>query len=429
MDNFDEQLEKALVIDAVYDYPRFMAYGVGPEDFASEKCKRLVVAAAAAWETGTVGLEGVGRALQAQGGLAWFGGLEGVTLELRTNGVADPERLRSLRRLRDLQKAAAEVSRHAGSGNLHEALAVLTEAQRTAADTSPIGKPLSATDLSIDVLTRLQDTKRSTKLVHPGFEYMAKAVGLIPSGSMLVLGGGTNVGKSGFSLEMLMAIAEVGNGCGGYVSVEDPPDVLSSRFVGSTSGVSSRDISQGNISRDEFNKIAKALNAAHDVYHNKLWFSFAVGGNDLDICACMSKLAARGCRIIVVDYVQAIESSKRQQDRRNEIRWLASRLKAHAQRLDIVLVLVSQLSRPPKGEEGREPSKHDLKEAGDLENAAEYVVLLWRQAESDSSMVNVKLAKSKYGAIGTTWQMRRAAPSWRLREVEHSLKLPVGFGG
>lgn len=105
-----------------------------------------------------------------------------------------------------------------------------------------------------------------------------------------------------------------------------------------------------------------------------------------------------------------------------------TRLKAHAARLGVALVIVSQLSRPKDKGEGYEPNKHDLKESGDLENGAEYVVLLWRSKDHDFAPVHLKLAKSKNGGIGNVWFMQRemyvedahgnrAPGSARMREV------------
>jgi replicative DNA helicase len=151
----------------------------------------------------------------------------------------------------------------------------------------------------------------------------------------------------------------------------------------------------------------------------KMFMAFCIGGNEIDVMAAMSRCAMRGAKIVVVDYVQTIDSSKRQQDRRNEIRWLCARLKAHAQRLNVHLVLLSQLSRPPKDDPFREPTKHDLKEAGDIENAAEYVLVLWRECDDDFAPVRIKLAKSKMGNVGCEWQMHRDAGA-RFVEVDGS---------
>lgn len=414
----DLALECAMAAESVFSFERYLALGAAPADYAYEHCRAVVEAAQSAWDAdGSVSAGTVARELQRAGKLAGLGGQSGLAELLTSFAVPDADRLRELRRLRGVRDAAAMVAQRASQGDLHGALGLLSDAQNNAIDSSAAGEPKDAFELGCVLVESLIQDTRAQSLVHPGLPIMAEALGEIPLGSMVVLGGGTNVGKSSVTLEMLLGAAARNVTCG-YVSCEDPESVLSSRLVSAKSGVSSRKLAQGTVDRDEWDAVSATTDELRSL-SGVLWFSFAVGGNEIDVCASMSKLAMRGCRMIVVDYIQAIDSSKRQQDRRNEIRWLCARIKAHAQRLNVALVLVSQLSRPGKGDEFKEPNKHDLKEAGDLENSAEYVILLWREAADDFAPINVKLEKSKFGNIGSRWKMVRGKGA-RLSEVDGS---------
>ena len=416
----DADLEWALAAEAVYAHGRYAALAVNAEDYGFEDPRHVVQAAHEAWELeGEVSLETVAKALQRAGRLMRLGGPDGLAAKLQAPAVPDVERLVELRRLRAVQSAATGVLVATERGDLQGALVALGEAQTTAIDAGRM-HAVEGFEMGARQLERLQQRKHATALVHPGFECLELATGSLPLGGMTVFGGATNVGKSSFSLE-LMAHAAARGVVSGYVSCEDPEAVVSSRFVSVYSGLSSRKILTGALDNHEWSRMGPTHEAMREV-RGRMWFAYAVGGSDVDVCAAMSRCAQMGAKIVIVDYVQAIESSKRQQDRRNEIRWLSARLKAHAQRLNVHLVLVSQLSRPAKGDEHREPTKHDLKEAGDLENAAEYVLLLWREREDDFADVRVKLAKSKIGNVGATWRLARSTRTARLEEVEGSYK-------
>jgi replicative DNA helicase len=418
--NFDLDLERAMASEAVFTFDRFLAHGLAVHDFESTECRHVVEAAHAAWEAGESGIEGVTKALQRQERLRAVGGRQGLMELIAESGAPDADRFRELVRLRRLEASALEVMRKARAGDLAGALEGLTDAHRSAVDGAATVRPLDAVDLGGKLLEALVAGSREQRLIHPGMEIMAEVTGGFLVGSMVILGGGTNVGKSSVCLELMMCAAER-NVASGYVSLEDPEDVLSARLLGAQAGISSWRLSSGKLDRDDFGKLGRdGIEPLRRVRRN-LWFSFCVGGSEIDVCAAMSRLAMQGCKIVIVDYVQAIESSKRQQDRRNEIRWLSARIKAHAQRLGVVLVLVSQLSRPPKGDEFKEPTKHDLKEAGDLENAAELVLLLWRGNNDDMEPINVKIEKSKMGGNGSRWMMARDPKTFRLREVDGSL--------
>jgi replicative DNA helicase len=242
-------------------------------------------------------------------------------------------------------------------------------------------------------------------------------------GSQTVIAADTNVGKTGYALALMSATAASGVRCG-FVSCEDPEDVVTPRMIAAfSSSLSSREIQIGKIHGYQVEDMDRAGIALRDRLGGRMMFSFAVGGTELDVCGAMSRMAAQGCRVICVDYVQAVEPSKKQQDRRNEIRWISARLKAHANRIGVALILVSQISRPPKGDESREPTKHDLKESGDLTNASEAIVLLWRNDESDGAVITCKLAKSKIGHVGATWNIQRDGNA-KLTELKGSFRTP-----
>lgn len=331
--------------------------------------------------------------------------------------LPDPpvERLRQLARLRALHAAATDAVAKASQGDLHGAAEALDQAQRSALDANE-GGTVTGFDCAVKTLEDITQSSTRVMRVHPGLEMLANAVGDLPVGSLTVVGGATNTGKSSFCLEMLLAAVER-NVAVGYVSREDPDAIVGARLIASLSGVSSRAIHKRAIEPDRDWPLISTACGRLKNYGELFLVDTQVGGTELDVCAAMTRMAQRGAKLVCVDYVQTIDCSKRQQDRRNEIRWLTSKLKAHAVRLGVALVLVSQLSRPPKGDENKEPSKHDLKEAGDVENAAEVIVLIWRETEGDFEPLKVKIAKCKWGGVGQSWAMVRSRRTGRLEEM------------
>jgi replicative DNA helicase len=220
--------------------------------------------------------------------------------------------------------------------------------------------------------------------------------------------------NSSFVLEMLIECAGAGTKCG-LISVEDPNEVTGARLLGAFSGVSSRNLQRGKFGEAEKPALEGAMQKIKKL-GDSIMVADCTGETDLEVCAAMSQMAARGAKLVVVDYIGEVESSKKQQDRRNEIRWVCRRLKTHARRLGLALVVVSQLSRPTDKQTGKRPSKHDLKESGDITNSAEVIVMLWRDTESDSAPVKAWIAKCKWGGVGQWWEMKREQGTGRLRE-------------
>lgn len=414
-DNVDLELEKAFAQEAVYSYERYAAYGVTPEDFGDLDMRAIVEAARDTWEAGGATTpEAVAATLQRSGRLASLGGPAAFAQRLVGVAVPDPARLRELRRLRKLYEGLTRAAWVAKGGDLAAATAAIQEAHSAAMESSATGQLLTGCDIVEGLFQRLVDKARDQAMrIYPGLDEIESAIGFLPAGSLTVVGGNTNTGKSSFVLEMML-------GCMardmtvGFVSLEDPEEVTATRIMSAFSGVDGRVIVRRTMERDDWSRLADGANRWADI-GKRFLFADCIGGTELDVCASMSRMAARGARIVVVDYLGVIEASSRQQDRRNEIRWVLTRIKAHAKRLGVAVIVVSQLSRPKDGNPNKEPTKHDLKEAGDVEASAEFIIVLWRVAEHDFAPIHAKIAKSKVGGNGYEWRMQRDPHSGRLK--------------
>lgn len=96
--------------------------------------------------------------------------------------------------------------------------------------------------------------------------------------------------------------------------------------------------------------------------------------------------------IVAVDYMQLLEGEGR--DRRNEVSYIARKLKQIAKRCNVIILSLSQTSRA--NEDGTSPVKlHHLKESGDIEEASDLIIGLWKGAEDDHIFVqDIKNRKS-----------------------------------
>lgn len=412
----DSNVERALLSEALRRHDRYLSRGVAPNEYASAAHQAIAEALQEAWELGAgVNVDTVALSLQRAKRIDLVGGYRGLAEIAGAGGVPDVERLREFARLRAVHQAALEVMKLAEQGSLHAALSMLADVQSDIFSAQR-GQLRNASEIAQATLDGMGDDARSRRM-HPGLASFARTVGWLIAGSMTVVGGDTNTCKSSFVLEMFYCAAERNVSCG-MISVEDPEDVTGSRLLANETGVSSRAFQLGHVSPDDRAKLVKGVESLKR-FGDRLLFEDCTGGTELDVCAAMTRMAARGARIIAVDYIQEIECSRRQQDRRNEVRWLVKRLKTHAKRLGVALICVSQLSRPKDGETGREPSKHQLKESGDVTNSAEVILLLWREREDDSTPIRVKVAKVKWGGVGQSWQMKRdPLYGGRLREID-----------
>jgi replicative DNA helicase len=407
--NVDADIERAFLRECLTNYARFTARGVTVADFAVPGVVAALGAASEAWEAhGTVSLENVAAGLQRAGKLAALGGTKGLAEYLVTPAVPDVGRLREMRRLRELRERALAAAQAAERGDLGQAVTLLGEAHTAALESSAMGDVRTFRDLGHEFLRRITGAAAAGKepTIHPGLDHLYEAVGGLVPGMMLLLIANTNVGKSSAVLEMMLKCS-ARNVATGLVSVEDSDEVTVRRALSAHSGVPSRVLQDGKFSEYEWGRIARGMQAM-DESGSLMFFSDCSGGTELDVMAAMSRMAARGARIVVVDYIGEVEASRSSRDgRRDDIRWVCSRLKVHARRVGVALVVVSQITRPSDKNPNREPTKHDAKESGDLENKTEVMLGMWRESEDDWAPIFVKVLKGKSGGNGLRWQMQR----------------------
>ena len=416
----DIRNEMALLHLALTDFPAYRELGVQPEDYFSGFHERIARLCEVVYEEHGPSDVALTRAVNYGRDKQLITTDEGVhvisqLMDPPLDAVADAEKLKRHRRERDMREALLRAVRAVEDGRADLAAGAVQEAieqQQTRLDAAT--NVLGVHDLLgqwTDELERL----RASGGISVGLRLLKQAVGPLFPGAVLVVGAATGNGKSSLVGEMVLAAADDGTPAG-LISVEDSNFVTASRWMSGFLGVSARSLHQGR----EVPNLAQGQ-ARFLEYNRRVFVAECIGGNEQDVMARMSVMARCGAKLIVVDYLGEVAASVPQQDRRNEIRWLVKRLKAHALRLDVALVLVSQLSRPSKERsEGYEPNKHDLKEAGDVENAAEFIVLMWRSKEHDFAPVNLKLAKSKVGGMGARWEMQREI----YVEDRHGVKTP-----
>jgi len=106
----------------------------------------------------------------------------------------------------------------------------------------------------------------------------------------------------------------------------------------------------------------------------------------------------RGVDCIVIDYIQLVPTSEKNDNHQQEVSVISASLKATAKDLNVPVLLLSQFSRAAM--QGEEPQLHHLRESGSLEQDADKVLLMWEGADTNNPAernVRAKWAKNRQG--------------------------------
>jgi replicative DNA helicase len=102
-----------------------------------------------------------------------------------------------------------------------------------------------------------------------------------------------------------------------------------------------------------------------------------------------------GTKAIFIDYLQMIPSSGRGDNRQEKVAEISNQLKALAQELGIVVIVLAQLNREYEKDGKRKPRLSDLRESGAIEQDADFVGMLYSPEAEDmwdpDSMVPVRI--------------------------------------
>jgi replicative DNA helicase len=266
-------------------------------------------------------------------------------------------------------------------------------------------RPVSLRDAALEAVGGVFERVTSKATTRYGLDCLDRALGPVPHSSLVVIGADTSIGKSSLCLALAVGQAAKGQRVG-IVSCEDSSAVWGSRAAARWAGVDGIGMRTGTLSQDSWRDLSALPDQCPDP---TIWVDQQIGGTESDVCAAMRRLhRLHQCDVLFVDYVQTIRSETPAAKRNDQVREIAARLKGVAALLKVPLFLVSQLRRPEEPGKVREPTIFHLKETGDLENAAEVVLLLWRPQPVESpDLIMMKIAKSKWGAKQLTHPLVR----------------------
>ena len=218
---------------------------------------------------------------------------------------------------------------------------------------------------------------------------------------LLIIAARPGMGKTSFALNIATNLARKTDKQVVLFSLEMGKEQLVQRMLSSEALVNSNSLRTGRLSPDDWTKLALGAEALSKM---PIFMDDAGGITVPQMKAKLRRMKNLG--LVVIDYLQLMEGSKKNSNRVNEISEITRQLKLMAKELKVPIITLSQLNRGAEGRVDHRPLLSDLRESGSIEQDADIILFLYREGyydkeSADQSISECIVSKNRHGETGT----------------------------
>ncbi len=259
-------------------------------------------------------------------------------------------------------------------------------------------------------LTELSENPNEVRGVQTGYSGIDQVLVQLGYGDFIIVGARPGMGKTSFAVNIATSVAKSTKKTVCIFSLEMSSEQLVNRMLASEARVDSTTLRRGNLSPDDWVRLA---DAAAELSSCEILLDDTTQITVTDMKAKLRRVKNLG--LVVVDYLQLMQSGKNTDSRVQEVSDISRNLKLMAKELGVPIVCCAQLSRNPesKGRGSKRPMLSDLRDSGAIEQDADIILFLYRDdyygteekdgqvMETDASKMEVIIAKNRHGGVGT----------------------------
>lgn len=277
------------------------------------------------------------------------------------------------------------------------------------------GLPESAGGIAGKVLTEVINARQSDNSltgITTGFSMLDKLTGGWQPSNLIIIAARPGMGKTAWALNTATQTAKAGNKVL-FFSLEMSDRELMQRLVSSEASVDGMRMRSGRITDTDQTNVERVVN---EVSALPVWIDDTAGLTITDLRGRARRHKIKhGLDLVVVDYLQLLNGSadeRKRGNREQEISTIARGLKNLAKELGVPVIALSQLSRAVETRGGsKRPQLSDLRESGEIEQAADMVGFLFRaeyydiledeDGNSTKGIAELDIKKNRAGILGT----------------------------
>jgi replicative DNA helicase len=369
------------------------------------------------------------NALEQVGGASYISTLAN-TVPTSANAEHYAKIVRNKSILRSLVAAGTQIVSigYEGSSEVEESL---DQAEQLIFRIAQRGETGTVTDMktvlmsTFDRIERLYTSKGAVTGLPTGFSEMDNMLSGLQPSELIVVAARPSMGKTAFALNIAEHVGVHEEKPVLIFSLEMSAEQLAQRMLCAQAAVDGQRLRRGNLTQQDWDRLSKAIGRLSEA---PIFIDDTPTVSALEIRARSRRLKAEhGLALIVVDYLQLIQSRSRAESRQQEIAEITRSLKALARELEVPVLALAQLSRAVEATADKRPLLSHLKESGEIEQSSDVVAFIYREEyyKPDTERKNIAeimIAKQRNGPTGSfelVWQKEYT----RFRNLEKAVRV------
>ncbi|MBL4824585.1 MAG: replicative DNA helicase [SAR324 cluster bacterium] len=312
--------------------------------------------------------------------------------------------------LRDIILTAHEVAKRGQEGsaeNISDFIADATERlqsidERTRLKSYTLLKEILATNF--EKLEKISESPENVTGVPTGFTELDDLTLGLQKGDLIILAARPSMGKTALAINIALYAAGHAQIPSLFFSLEMPKEHIAMRLICSEAKVTNRKLMVGDLEQEDWDKLMEGTTRMMEA---PLLVDDRSGINPNYIRQVIrqAKKEFPDLGLVVVDYVQLMQSNLRNPSREQEISEISRSLKGIAKEFSLPMVVLSQLNRGLERRTEKRPMMADLRESGALEQDADLILFIYRDEvynpdTEDKGIAEISIAKHRNGEIG-----------------------------
>jgi len=219
----------------------------------------------------------------------------------------------------------------------------------------------------------------------------------------IIVAGRPSMGKTALALNIALNAALVDKVGVAIFSLEMSSLQLGIRLLGCDAMIDAWKLRKGALQDDDYLRLTDSANRLSEL---PIYIDDSSGLSSLEIKAKARRLKKKhNISLVIIDYLQLMQSKKAVESRQLEISDISRSLKALAKDLDIPVLAVSQLNRKVEDRPNKRPLLADLRESGAIEQDADLILFIYREelynrTEENKGKAEIIVAKHRNGPTG-----------------------------